>query len=123
MKTRHLSVNRSCIVIVTVLSALSQESGMEGADSSRTLGCSPVESRLVAPVDVSLVGVALLLQQNLLHTVHVARCCCLVKLGHVACSCHGNAWATQGGTRPEPGAVHAGVDLRVRTSVRSSAYL
>lgn len=70
---------------------LEEESGMEAADASRTSGCSPVESSLVAPVDVSLVGVAFLLQQNLLHTVHVARCCCLVQLGHVASGCHGNA--------------------------------
>lgn len=70
---------------------LEEESGMEAADASRTSGCSPVESSLAAPVDVSLVGVAFLLQQNLLQTVHVARCCCLVQLGHVASGCHGNA--------------------------------
>lgn len=105
LKTREQHV-KFLSALICVQYILEEESGREAADSSRTLGSSPVESGLVAPVDVSLVGVAFPLQQNLLHKVHLARCCCLVQLGHVASGCHGNARTTQDGARrrPESGA-------------------
>lgn len=59
-----------------------QTSGGVRENKRSTVGCCPVKSRLVAPVDVSLVGIAFILPQNLLNLIQIPSCRCLVQLCH-----------------------------------------